>query len=224
MGRDVRDNKAHSSLLDLPAEGFGNLETAIRRNTLYDVLTVRHHERNLFSLLSFLLALFDSYEARSRELLYLCARGGIQMQRDTEPLPPRRITPLDHRRIVASNFCAACPMRRRSVKFLQDKSIKRLDAVICSARLRVDGECKFGRCGQCEVSTAAKDERANVEEGFGSVGGDEGGVAGHGELYAGEEMGGWDRGDGDVGGGVGEAGGMEFGAEYVDLLVRSTEG
>ena len=74
------------------------------------------------------------------------------------------------------------------------------------------------------MSTAAEDERANVEQGFGSVGGDEGGIAGYSELYASEKVGGRDRGDGDVGGGVGEAGGMDVRAEYVDLFVRSTEG
>ena len=74
------------------------------------------------------------------------------------------------------------------------------------------------------MAAAAEHERADVEEGFGSVRGDKGGVAGYGELYAREEMGGGDRRDGDVGGGVGEAGGMDVGAENVDLFIRSTKG
>ena len=54
--------------------------------------------------------------------------------------------------------------------------------------------------------------------------GNEGRVAGYSELYAGEEMGGRDRRNGNVGGGVRKAGGMDVGAEYVDLFVLSTEG
>ena len=188
-------------------------------------MTIRHNERNLLSFfcLSFLLAFRHAYKARGRELLDLRARGGVEVQRDPKALPPRSIAPPYDRRIVAPNLCTARPMRRRSVKVLQHESIKRLDAMISSARLRVDGECEFGRCSQSEQSAAAKDEGSDVEKGFGGMRCDEGGVAGHGELYAGEEVGGWDRRDRDVGGGVGEAGGVEIGTKYVDLLIWSTE-
>ncbi len=74
------------------------------------------------------------------------------------------------------------------------------------------------------MAATAEDERADVEESFRSVTGDEGGVARYGELYAREKMGGRDRRDGDVGGGVGEAGGVDVGAENVDLFIGSTKG
>ena len=189
-------------------------------------MTIRHDERNFLSFfyLFFLLTFPHAYKARGREFLDLRVRGGVEVQRDPKALPPRSIAPLHDRRIVAPNLCTARPMRRRSVKVLQYESIKRLDTVISSAWLCVDDECVFGRCGQSEQSAAAKDEGSDVEKGFGGMGCDEGGVAGHGELYAGEEVGGWDRRDRDVGGGVGEAGSVEVGTEYVDLLIGSTEG
>ena len=188
-------------------------------------MTIRHDECNIFSLslLSFLLAFLNAYETRGREFLNLRVRGRIQVQGDPKPFPPCSIAPLHDRRIVAANLCTARPMRRRSVKVLQHERIKRLDAVIRGARLRIDGERELGRCSQREESATAEDERADVEEGFGGMGCDKGGVAGYGELYAGEEVGGWDRGDGDVGGRVGEAGGVEVGTEDVDLLVWSAE-
>ena len=53
-------------------------------------------------------------------------------------------------------------MRRRSVKFLQHKSIKRLYPVIGGAGLRINGECELSGCAQREVSAVAEEERANV--------------------------------------------------------------
>ena len=50
------------------------------------------------------------------------------------------------------------------------------------------------------------------------------GVASYGKFDAGEEVGCWNWGDRDVGGGVGKASSVRFGAKYINMFVWSTEG
>lgn len=49
--------------------------------------------------------------------------------------------------------------------------------MICSTRLRIDGECELSRWCQGEMPTAAKDQRSDIEERLGSVRCDERSVA-----------------------------------------------
>ena len=145
------------------------------------------------------------------------------MQCDPEPLPSCRVTPFHDRCVVASDLGAACAVRGRSVKFFQHQAIERLYTVVGRTWLRVHGECEFRRCGQGEVATAAEDERADIEQGFGGVRGNECRVASYGQLDGFHEMGFGDGGDGDVGRGVREAGGVHGGPEDVDLFVWSAK-
>lgn len=57
--------------------------------------------------------------------------------------------------------------------------------MICRARLGVNSERELRWCGKGEVAATAEDERADVEEGFGGVGGDKSGVTSDGEADTG---------------------------------------
>jgi hypothetical protein len=206
------------SLLNGPAEMARDLHAAVAGDAFNNVGAVGHNEGDVLALL------LDAKEPRGGEFLTGVLVLGVKVQGDAVALAARLVAPPDDRSVVTTNLGRSGAVGGGTVEVLHDERIEGVHAVVGVSREDEYAECVLARRLEGDLAAGAEDERADVEECVGGAWGNILGVSCNGEVDGFQESLFWDRGDGNVGRGVDDAGGVLLGAENVDYVVWGAVG